>query len=241
MNEVPQTFKVIIAGGRHFSNYDLVKEKCLYYLQNKLPDVTIVSGGATGADALGERFANEMGLSLIVKKANWEEFGKKAGIMRNAEMVKVMNVEELKEVLSSGDWSKQSAVLGTHIVDFEKDPESAQATATAYLRYYEVWTANFRTLESILAPTLDELRSKPLDATAAKYDSWTDDQVDAFYKAMKARRAGAPVAPVAEVPEAKQGAPLGVWGGTFGYPPLPFLLDGTKKYKDYNISKLIIH
>lgn len=52
-------FKVIIASCRDFSDYDLLREKCLYYLQNirQTHNVVIVSGHASGADALGERFA----------------------------------------------------------------------------------------------------------------------------------------------------------------------------------------
>lgn len=43
-------YKVIIAGGRYFNNYELLKERCDYYLQNKLREgrVVIVSGHALG-------------------------------------------------------------------------------------------------------------------------------------------------------------------------------------------------
>lgn len=87
MNE----YKVIIAGGRHFSNYELLKEKCDYYLQHKLQEgrVVIISGHATGADALGERYAKERGLSLDAHPADWNKHGKAAGPIRNAEMAEV--------------------------------------------------------------------------------------------------------------------------------------------------------
>lgn len=82
-------FKVIIAGCRDFNNYPLLKEKCQYFLQNKLPNVVIISGGATGADSLGEQYAKEMGLELIVKPADWEQYGKSAGPRRNREMAEI--------------------------------------------------------------------------------------------------------------------------------------------------------
>ena len=84
MNE----YKVIIAGGRHFDNYDLLKERCDYYLQNKMKEgrVVVVSGHATGADALGERYAQERGLMCDAHPADWNKHGRAAGPIRNAEM-----------------------------------------------------------------------------------------------------------------------------------------------------------
>lgn len=87
MNE----YKVIIAGGRHFNDYELLKEKCDYYLQHKLQEgrVVIISGHATGADALGERYAQERGLFLDAHPADWDKHGRAAGPIRNAEMAEV--------------------------------------------------------------------------------------------------------------------------------------------------------
>lgn len=77
--------KVIIAGGRDFDNYDLLREKCDNILRNQ-DEVIIISGGAKGADSLGERYAKERGYSTEVFHAKWEEHGKKAGPIRNQEM-----------------------------------------------------------------------------------------------------------------------------------------------------------
>ena len=45
--------RVIIAGCRDFDDYELLKEKCDYFLQDeKKEDVVIISGHASGADAL---------------------------------------------------------------------------------------------------------------------------------------------------------------------------------------------
>lgn len=43
-------YKVIIAVGRHFNDYELLKDKCNYYLSNKFQThhVIIVSGHAPG-------------------------------------------------------------------------------------------------------------------------------------------------------------------------------------------------
>lgn len=81
-------FKVVVAGGRDFNDYELLKETLNHLLQKKLPDVEIVSGAARGADALGERYAKEYNLGLHKKPADWDRYGKSAGYRRNAEMAK---------------------------------------------------------------------------------------------------------------------------------------------------------
>jgi len=83
-------FRIIIAGSRNFNNYELLKEKCDYYLKNKQADeVIIVSGTARGADQLGERYARERGLQIESYPANWTKYGKRAGYLRNQEMANV--------------------------------------------------------------------------------------------------------------------------------------------------------
>jgi hypothetical protein len=79
-------FKVIVAGSRNFSNYELLRDTLDRLLQNKLPNVTIVSGTANGADTLGEKYAVERNLELVEFPANWDKFGKSAGYRRNVEM-----------------------------------------------------------------------------------------------------------------------------------------------------------
>jgi Ni,Fe-hydrogenase maturation factor len=80
-----ESYKVIIAGGRDFSNYDLLLEKCDYYLAKKT-NVEVISGGAKGSDKLGERYAKERNLPLKIFLADWTSLGKRAGFVRNVEM-----------------------------------------------------------------------------------------------------------------------------------------------------------
>ncbi len=82
--------KIIIAGCRDFNNYELLKERCDYLLQNqKKEDIVIISGHASGADTLGERYAKERGLKLETYPADWRTHGKAAGPIRNAQMASV--------------------------------------------------------------------------------------------------------------------------------------------------------
>lgn len=81
-------FYLIIAGGRDFNDYDKLVREALKLIRNELVnhDVEIISGGANGADNLGERFANQYGFPLHVCKADWNTHGKRAGILRNMKM-----------------------------------------------------------------------------------------------------------------------------------------------------------
>ena len=80
--------KVIIAGGRNFENYILLKFKCNAILKEINDEIQIVSGGAKGADALGERYAKERGFICKRFEADWDKNGKAAGAIRNSEMAK---------------------------------------------------------------------------------------------------------------------------------------------------------
>jgi len=80
--------KVIIAGGRDIDNYDAL----LKAITNSNFEITeVVSGGALGADALGERYAKENNIKLTVFPALWNIHGRAAGPIRNREMAEYGN------------------------------------------------------------------------------------------------------------------------------------------------------
>lgn len=53
-----------------------------------MEDVEIVSGGARGADTLGEQFAKKHGCKIKRFIPDWEGLGKQAGFIRNWDMAK---------------------------------------------------------------------------------------------------------------------------------------------------------
>lgn len=86
LREITKTFKLIVAGGRDFNDYKLLKSKLDSLLKNKNKnEIIIVSGGARGADTLGEKYAMENEITLKRFLANWD-LGKQAGYIRNKEM-----------------------------------------------------------------------------------------------------------------------------------------------------------
>ena len=85
------TKRVVIAGCRDYNNYDEAKgfiDYCLSRIR-KENEIIIVSGGARGADALGERYAKENGFKTELYPAHWEKYGKSAGPKRNEQMAKI--------------------------------------------------------------------------------------------------------------------------------------------------------
>lgn len=88
---LPQ-FKVIVAGGRNFNDYDYLESKLNYYLSKKRNEgynIVIISGTANGADSLGEKYANNKGYNIERYPAQWDKYGKSAGYKRNVEMANV--------------------------------------------------------------------------------------------------------------------------------------------------------
>lgn len=86
-------YKIIIAGGRDFMDYNLLREKVNKILQEKrvTHKIVIISGCARGADTLGIRYASENVFDVEEYPAEWDKYGKKAGYMRNAEMAENAN------------------------------------------------------------------------------------------------------------------------------------------------------
>lgn len=126
--------KVIICGSRSFDDYifleqtvksvfrDLTQQGILYGSPvNDEELIEIVSGGAQGADILGEWFANHYGLKTKVMLADWDNKGKKAGLIRNCEMVDYIASSDCYGVVLAF-WDGQSK--GTqHCFNYAKDKD----------------------------------------------------------------------------------------------------------------------
>lgn len=79
--------KLAIIGSRGFTDYTKMSALMKQFLgAAKIEEV--ISGGATGADSLGARWAQDQGIQLTVFRPDWEKFGKSAGFIRNADIIK---------------------------------------------------------------------------------------------------------------------------------------------------------
>ena len=110
--------RIIVAGSRDFNDYELLKREVLNIVKhdNRPKDyVKVISGGARGADTLGERFAKEFRLEIKRFIPDWDGLGKRAGYVRNVEMAKFA-VEDNNDGMLIAFWDGQSR--GTkHMID----------------------------------------------------------------------------------------------------------------------------
>lgn len=77
--------KLAIIGSRKFNN-KVILNKVLNEYVDKVN--LVISGGAFGADFMGEEWAKENKIETSIFKPDWEKFGKSAGFIRNQDIVK---------------------------------------------------------------------------------------------------------------------------------------------------------
>ena len=81
--------QLIIAGSRTFTDYQLLCQT----LAPERPRITqVLTGGARGADQLGYRWAWKHAIRHQLFRADWERFGKSAGVRRNYQMAQAGDV-----------------------------------------------------------------------------------------------------------------------------------------------------
>ncbi len=92
-NKKLPTKRVVIAGCRDYNNYDEAKKYIDFCLSNirKENEIIIVSGCASGADAIGEHYAKENGYEVEKYPADWRTYGRSAGPKRNQQMAESSN------------------------------------------------------------------------------------------------------------------------------------------------------
>ena len=83
LDETISKMRVIIAGSRFITDYDLVVKAVK---ESGFEITEVVCGAANGVDSLGERYAKENGIKLSYFYADWKGLGKRAGHARNEQM-----------------------------------------------------------------------------------------------------------------------------------------------------------
>jgi predicted polyphosphate/ATP-dependent NAD kinase len=85
--EGEEAVKVLACGGRDCTDARRVST-VLSKLHARTPVSTLVTGGASGADALAERWAVAHGVPCARYPADWGAHGRAAGPIRNAAMLR---------------------------------------------------------------------------------------------------------------------------------------------------------
>ena len=111
--------KLIVAGGRDFSDYQRLTKTLDHLLSETTEPVQIVSGVARGADLLAVRYAKEKSFSLKEFPANWKLHGNSAGYKRNQQMADYLLSVTGEKIGVVAFWDGKSR--GTkHMIDIAK-------------------------------------------------------------------------------------------------------------------------
>lgn len=89
LGKYKNNFYMLVAGSRGYNNYTEMCQVLDFLLKNQIEQgkhIVIVSGGARGADALAEQYADEKGYEKHIMTADWNRYGKSAGYRRNEDM-----------------------------------------------------------------------------------------------------------------------------------------------------------
>mgnify|MGYP003658907363 CR=1 FL=1 len=78
--------KLIVAGGRDFGDYNVAEPRILLLCEQlaaSSSDMVIVSGRASGADRIGERFAAEYAIDVVPYPAKWKELDVPGAVIKS--------------------------------------------------------------------------------------------------------------------------------------------------------------
>lgn len=82
-DSLPSNSRIAIVGSRRFPNRQIVAD----YVKSLPKNSTVISGGARGVDTWAEQAAQDLGLPILTFQADWKSLGKRAGPLRNAQIV----------------------------------------------------------------------------------------------------------------------------------------------------------
>ena len=205
--------RLLCCGGRDFNDIEFaatILNRIHLYQQV----TTLIAGGARGADTISEAWADEMGIEkeiYPVTSEDWRKYGKRAGILRNEQMLKegkpdgVMAFPGGKGTanmvkISEGVSSRQIEVWRSKWVYFKKeDPETGFLSNFAgSLGFVDDGDTEWQTTEHYYAAHKTPIPSERVYVREAKtaaqakkrgreiniYDDWNSRKDDVMRKAL---------------------------------------------------------
>lgn len=74
--------RALVCGDRNWVDLLLIRQTLV-----KFHPVVVIEGEARGADKLGRKVAEGLGIPVLPFPANWKLYGKRAGMIRNTQML----------------------------------------------------------------------------------------------------------------------------------------------------------
>jgi hypothetical protein len=78
--------RLVVTGGRDYDDRDPL-ESVLDGIHERLTVDVLIEGEARGADTLAREWAESRGITVEPYPAKWQEYGRKAGPIRNRQMI----------------------------------------------------------------------------------------------------------------------------------------------------------
>jgi len=101
-------WKVLCCGDRNWNDWKPINS-VLEELKSPTRDIVVIHGKARGADSMCGFIANKLGYEVKEYKADWEQYGKAAGPIRNRQMLQEHKTDEpIQEVIAFHDDIEQS-------------------------------------------------------------------------------------------------------------------------------------
>lgn len=80
--------RILICGDRYWADASAIERELLKVIVGvDISTITIIHGCASGADCLGGMVAKRLGLKVDEYPADWKQFGRRAGPIRNSQML----------------------------------------------------------------------------------------------------------------------------------------------------------
>jgi hypothetical protein len=115
---------VLVCGDRYWDDRTVLEQEL--DTLHSLNDITcVIEGEAPGADSMAREWAEAMGIPVMKFPAHWEELGKRAGPIRNAQMLDegkpdlvVAFHDFIDQSKGTGDMVKKAKAAGVPVVLF---------------------------------------------------------------------------------------------------------------------------
>lgn len=124
--------RVLVCGGREYTGWSLVSDlleklSLDIWCDNPDEEFVVIQGGAKGADFLAKVWAvdihaNTELVSTEEYPANWKKFGRSAGHIRNAEMLKKGKPDMVLAFpggVGTADMVEKARAAGVHVEEWE--------------------------------------------------------------------------------------------------------------------------